>query len=149
MPRRAPAWTSGMTADVGRSMSSPLILTSPALARRHAFQRVSLPQAAALASRCCWATPAPSNRRLVVGRLASAASSTETCSQPREPSTRPSRTGLDDMPNPTDVPAPSVHPGPGPRGGLGAHVVVSTVALGLSAGEIGAIVNSGFGWGVD
>ncbi len=130
-------------------MSSPVILTSPALARRHALQRVSMAHAAALASKCCWEKPAPSERRVVVGKLASAASSTETCCQAREPSTRPSRTGLDDIPNPTDVPAPIADTGPLPRAVLGADGLVSRVAAGGSLEELRATGDGGAGCGVD
>src|SRR4051794_25918578 len=147
MPARTPAWTSGATADVGRSTSWPVILTAPALARRHALQGVRRAHTAALPRRCCWANPAPSERRVVAGKLASAASSTETRCQAAEPSTRPNRTGLDDIPNPTDVPAPIASAGPWRRDGLGADGFASRVAAGGSPGEIGATGGGGAGGG--
>ena len=115
MARRAPACKSGTVADVRISMSSPAMRTAPAFATRHAFHRTAVAHAAALPSRICCEKPAPSGRRVVAGRLTTAASSNETCCHGSAPNRRPSTTGADDIPSPTDGPAPIAKTGRGPR----------------------------------
>ena len=114
---RAPVSTTATSAEVARSMSCPTILISPALPTRHKFHRVTIAHDATLTSRCYCEKPAPSGRRVVAGRLTTAASSTETCCQARAPNTRPNKTEVDDIPNPTDGPAPIANTGRGPRVG--------------------------------
>ena len=72
-----PASTIGTVAEAGRSMFSPDIRTAPTFATAHPLQRVAVAHAAALPRSGCWEKPAPSARRVVVGRPTTPASSSD------------------------------------------------------------------------
>ena len=126
----------GTTADVGSSMSSPAILTSPALARRHA-----LPARQHARRRRRW--PADAAGRSL--RRPSGAGWWETGLGrelhgdvlPAERAEHPSKQDRARRHPESDRGscADRQH-WPGPRGGLGVDGVVSTVAAGVPSGEI-------------
>src|SRR5204863_2365688 len=112
------------------------------------FQRVAVAHPAALPSRCCCEKPAPSARRVVAGRLATAPSSTETRGHATTPNSRPRSTGADAIPNPTAGPAPTPNVGLGP-GVSGRPAAAATVGPsggdGVATGCVGLAVGGSGG----
>ena len=154
IPTRTPTWTRSTVAEVGRSISPRPFGPPPRSPPGIAFHRVTIAHAAVLPSRCCCVKPRRPARRVVAGRLTTAASSTERCRHASAPNRRAEHDRRRRHPDADRRSCPEANTGPGPpvwrgprhpqRAGWSVASGGGIVAMGGSAmaGSLGAGIRS-------